>query len=78
MVIGSDQFVFHYEVGGAIFILCRAPARLPITQVESVLAKIYDRFLREYSPFLTKFSGDTTPFESFGKVLATLDFTSIE
>ncbi len=77
MVIGSDQFIFHHEVGGAIFILCRAPARLPITQVKSVITKIYDRFWREYSPFLTKFLGDTTPFESFGKVLATLDFTSI-
>lgn len=78
MVIGRDQFVFHYETGRECYILSRAPARLPNAQVKSVLLKIYNRFWREYSKFLTKFSGDTSPFENFGKILATLDFSSTE
>ncbi len=78
MVIGLDRFTFHYEVSRDIYILGRAPARVLETQVKSVLLKIYNRFWREYSRFLSDFSGDTKPFESFGKILVTLDFSENE
>ena len=76
-VIGDQRYSFYNEEGKSIFIIGRASVQELESRVTKVLSVLYRRFYNEYKKYLIRFSGNVGPFQKFGEIMKTIDFTLV-
>ncbi len=76
-VIGDQRYSFYNEEGKSIFIIGRANVQALESRVNKVLSVLYQSFYNEYKKYLIRFSGNVSPFQTFGEIMKTLDFNLV-
>ncbi len=76
-VIGDQRYSFYNEEGKSIFIIGRASVQELESRINKVLSVLYQSFYNEYKKYLMKFSGNVSPFQTFGEIMKTIDFNLV-
>ncbi|MFX1393601.1 MAG: tetratricopeptide repeat protein [Promethearchaeota archaeon] len=75
MIIGDDCYMIYQEEAYNFYILGRADAKVSKEIMKSILSKIYRRFWKEYSQYITDFQGNVKFFRDFTSIIESFDLT---